>query len=523
VIETRQDPDVSSTEACPGFADLLLFDDILPLGFSPFRTLEYEHYLSFFNAVLLSLEGWHTDISNESFADALAAFPVEPATRARIRRFQDGDGIAGRLAYVTFLHNAANLLPYFTQRGLPFILQLYPGGGFDLEQPGTDEKLRQVLLSPLCRKVIVTQTVSRDYIIERIGCDPAKVAFIYGGVFDSRVEFDFFKDKTLFGRDKETLDLCFVAHRYGGNLAAKGFDHFVAVARDLATDDPRLRFHVVGDYSADDLPLGDAAARFTFYGRQPGRFFETFYPRMDAILSVTRPFAQGPGAFDGFPTGACMEAGFRGVLNCINDPLKLNVAFKDGQDIVLLDDDPAHVATRLRELFATPSRLHDLAYANWRRFCDVFDVNRQLWARTRLIANELMRSEALIVRPRPAPSGLDGNTDNIVSYLVDQCRNQADWARDTERRHVDLIRLYRERERHFAQIAEDNAVEAVAAVEEAVVEAEPVMPEIALPDPVHPLWRLRYYRVRARIGRSMHPVWRKRYHTLRARFARSLV
>jgi glycosyltransferase involved in cell wall biosynthesis len=487
------------------------------LDFSPFRTLEYGHYLNFFNAILLSLEGWHTNISNETFAGALAGFPVEASVRSRIRRFQDGNEMSGRLAYVTFLHNAAALLPYFTQRGLPFVLQLYPGGGFDLGQAATDEKLRHVLLSPLCRKVIVTQTISRDYVIGRIGCDPAKVEFIYGGVFDSRVDFDFFKDKPLFGRDKDTLDLCFVAHRYGDNLAAKGFDHFVAVARALAADDPRPRFHVVGDYSADDLPLGDATARFTFHGRRPVEFFKTFYPRMDAILSVTRPFAQGPGAFDGFPTGACMEAGFRGVLNCINDPLNLNVAFEDGRDLVLLDDEPAHAVARLRDLFAAPSRLHDLAYANWRKFREVFDVNQQLWARTRIIANELMRSEALIVRPRPAPSGLDGNTDNIVSYLVDQCRNQADWARDTERRHIRLIELYRERERQLGQLIEDDAVTAVE-----TREATEAVADTAPEGQVHPLWRLRYYRLRARIGRSLHPVWRQRYHTLRARFARPL-
>jgi hypothetical protein len=512
VTELRQEPRRDIAEAGPRFADLLMFDDILPLDFSPFRTLEYGHYLEFFNAILLSLEGWHTNISNETFASARDAFPAEPAVRSRILRFQQGNDITGRLAYVTFLHNAAMLLPYFTQRGLPFILQLYPGGGFDLEQPDTDTKLRQVLLSPLCRKVIVTQTVSRDYIIDRIGCDPDKVAFIYGGVFDSRVDFDFFKDKTLFGRDKDTLDLCFVAHRYGDNMAAKGYDHFVAVARALAADDPRLRFHVVGDYTAGDLPLGEAAGRFTFYGRRPGGFFETFYPRMDAILSITKPFAQGPGAFDGFPTGACMEAGFRGVLNCINDPLKLNIAFSDGRDIVLLDDQPEHSIARLRELFATPSRLRDLAYANWREFRAVFDVNRQLWARTRIIANELMRSEALIVRPRPAPSGLDGNTDNVVSYLVDQCRNQADWARDTDRRHLGLIRLYQEREQELERLIKEAAAPTVLSV-----------PDPAPIELVHPLWRLRYYRVRARIGRSMHPVLRKRYHKLRARFARPAV
>ena len=103
-------------EPAPQFVDLLLLDDILPLDFSPFRTLEYAHYLEFFDAALLSLEGWHVHLANETFAQALAALPIDPAHKTRVRRFNEGHGITGRLAYVTFLHNAATLLPYFTQR-----------------------------------------------------------------------------------------------------------------------------------------------------------------------------------------------------------------------------------------------------------------------------------------------------------------------------------------------------------------------------------------------------------------------
>lgn len=477
------------SEPTPRIVDLLLLDDVLPLDFSPFRTLEYGYYLEYFDAALLSLELWHGNLANETFTRALAALPIDAAHKTRIRRFSEGHGVTGRLAYVTFLNNATALLPYFTQRNLPFILQLYPGGGFDLEQSGTDEKLRQVLLSPLCRKVIVTQTISRDYVTDRIGCDPDKVEFIYGGVFDSRVDFDFYKDKALYGRDKQTLDLCFVAHRYGDNLAAKGFDQFVAIARALA-DDHRLRFHVVGDYAAEDLPLGDAADRFSFHGRRPVDFFRTFYPRMDAIISLTRPFPRGTGAFDGFPTGACMDAGFRGVLNCINDPLGLNIAFTGGRDIVLLDLEPERAIQALRELLAAPPALYDLAYANWRKFHEVFDVNRQLWARMRIIMRELRSCEALIVRPRPPASGLDGMTDNVLSYWQDHCRSQADWVRDTERRHLDLIRLYRELEQRNAPAMQRH-------------ETRDAEPGDRVEQSRSPTWRRRYDRLRARISQRL--------------------
>jgi glycosyltransferase involved in cell wall biosynthesis len=414
----------------PAYADLAIYDDVLPSAASPFRTLEYQHYLDFFpSSVLISLEAWHFGFAHPGFGDLRANLPIEERLKGRILGPEAAPDFVPRLAYVTFLGNAQRLLPYFKARRIPFILQLYPGGSFEPNVEVSDRHLRQVVHSALCRKVITTQTLTREHLLQRIGCDPAKIEFIYGGVFDSRVGFDFARDKHLFGTHKETIDLCFVAHRYGDDMAQKGYDQFVEVARLLAVDDPRLCFHVVGDYSPDDVPLGDAMKRFIFHGRQPSAFFAEFYPRMDVILSPNQPARVKTGAFDGFPTGACMEAGFRGVLNCITDPLRLNVAFEDGRDVLLIDRDPSSTARRLASLFAKPDRLYALARANLERFREVFDVDRQLWARTRLITDELLRGEALITRPAAPLSTLD--------YVAGAA------AQETERRHDALLVEYR--------------------------------------------------------------------------------
>lgn len=388
-----------------GSCDLLIIDDILPSDFSPFRTIEYGHYLSVFDAQLGSLEGWHPFAGDERFEDAVARLSIAPAARNRIHRFEAIGTTTARLVYVTFLNNAYRLLPFLTERQLPFVFQLYPGDGFSLEQPDVDERLRQVLLSPLCRKVIVTQTVTRDYVLEHIDLDPAKVAFIYGGVFDSRSGFDFDKEKRRFPQHKPTLDLCFVAHKYGADLASKGYDRFVQLARALASRFRHLCFHVVGDYSPGDVLLGEASDRFAFYGRRGSGFFAELYPRMDAIVSMNRPFALAPGAFDGFPTGACIEAGCQGVLNCINDPLGLNVALTDMRDVVLLPDDVESGTEKVAALLAEPATLYQLSHANWRRFQDLFATDRQLSARRRLLAAEL---SALTNRSKVYNVGFNG-------------------------------------------------------------------------------------------------------------------
>lgn len=390
------------------FCDLLIIDDIYPSSFSPFRTIEYNHYLSFFNSAVLSLEGWNLWIDNSSFADNKRRQEDLAGDDLRIYGFRERHDLGARLAYITFLGNAARLLPYLEDRGLPFILQLYPGGGFAIDQADVDEKLRKVLTSDLCRKVIVTQTVTRDYILkEKIGCPEDKIAFIFGGVFDSNVDFEFSRDKKIYGRDKDTVDLCFVAHKYGDDLVSKGYDYFIALAHSLAPRIGHLRFHVVGSYEPADIDVSALGDRITFYGRQPSAFFAGFYPRMDAIVSVNRPFVLAPGAFDGFPTGACLEAGFRGVANLINDPLGLNDAFIDGEDILVLEDDIARDAAKIAPLLADPARLAALGRATCQSFRRVMDVDHQLWRRTRLIAAELNRHENLVVARPVSPLSID--------------------------------------------------------------------------------------------------------------------
>ncbi|SAK44091.1 hypothetical protein AWB75_00651 [Caballeronia catudaia] len=390
------------------YRDLLIIDEMLPCDFSPFRTLEYAHYLTFFrSSALLSTQGWHAWVSNLGFDEQLAKSELDESIKAKIERFSLFASIVPKLAYVTFLHNAWQVFPHLTERRIPFVMQLYPGGAFEPNVASSDEMLRKIAHSQLCRKIIVTQKLSRDYLLEKIHCDRSKIEFIYGGVFNTRDEFDFTRDKKLCGRDKSTIDICFVAHRYGDDTKKKGYDKFVAVAKALSLRFEAVRFHVVGDYTPDQIPLEHAADYITFHGKQPGSFFKEFYPRMDIILSLNRPSELHEGAFDGFPTGACMEAGFRGVLNCVSDPLNLNVAFTDGEDIMLVDLDMDKTIERLSRLIGDPGRLYDLAYANWRRFLEVFDTDRQLWARTRIISEELLNTEPLIVRPFPQTSLMD--------------------------------------------------------------------------------------------------------------------
>ena len=234
--------------------DLLILDDILPSAFSPFRTLEYGHYLEFFDARLLSSEDWHLVVDG-TFDDHLAALPIDKASKLQILRLSADSNVEARLGYVTFFGNAVRHFGFFEKRGMPFILQLYPGGGFEINQPEKDRQLSQILGSPLCVKVITTQTLTRDYLLERLSCPEEKIEFIYGGVFQDNPTFEFHKHKQFYPSQKNSLDISFVAHKYSGNITSKGYDLFVAIAQRLLESHPQTKFHVVGGYSPADVAL----------------------------------------------------------------------------------------------------------------------------------------------------------------------------------------------------------------------------------------------------------------------------
>ena len=101
----------------------------------------------------------------------------------------------------------------------------------------------------------------------------------------------------------------------------KGYDRFIATARILRGRHPEVRFHVVGNFTEEDVEITDLHDCITFYGHRFTPFFPDFTRRMDIILSPNIPFMFKPGAFDGFPTGCCIEAALCGTAVFASDEL----------------------------------------------------------------------------------------------------------------------------------------------------------------------------------------------------------
>lgn len=366
--------------------DLVVLDDMFPHLLSAFRITEYNALLQHFskaavysNAVTFGALGEFRNFE-EVFSEYAELYPKESG---KVHLFEKNIKISARLCYLMFLNNANMFFEYLSKNNLPFVLELYPGGGFHLNDEESDKKLRKIVTSSLLQKIIVTQKISYDYLVNNF-CNPNQVKLIYGGVFShDRLGLSTIPRK-LFPADKDTLDICFVAHKYMPNGRDKGYDIFIETASILAPLHPEITFHVVGPYCPEDIPVVHLGNRIRFYGSQTTEFFQEFYDRMDLILSPNTPFVLRPGAFDGFPTGACIEAAMCGVAVLCCDELKMN-PFVDGEELVIIPRDPLQISAVISSFFKHPEQLYRIAKNGKQRFRNVFSLKEQIEPRIKVL------------------------------------------------------------------------------------------------------------------------------------------
>lgn len=358
---------------------LAILDDYFPNLKTGFRISEFNHYMDKFS----NCEVYSTryDMHHHEYS------AVYPQFSNRVKPFIQFDwtGRSYSLYYTVFLSNAHSFYFVYELAKTPFVFELYPGGGFWINDPEIDAKLIKVLQSPLLKKVIVTQKITYDYILNRGFATPDKVAYIYGMVTHPQY-FHTDMPKKYYGKDKSTFDICFVAHRYMPMGLDKGFHIFIDVCRKLSAAAQNIKFHVVGNFEKNEIYTGDIEDRITFYGLRDPSFFPGFYSGMDIIVSPNAPFILIPGkSYDGFPTGCCIDAGLHNVGVFCTDQLGQNTHFEHRKDIFIISLNAAEIAGNIMEYYHAPQRLYDMSRQGQARFREVFDFDKQLDGRTSIL------------------------------------------------------------------------------------------------------------------------------------------
>lgn len=298
------------------------------------------------------------------------------------------------LCYTVFINNIYEFLPIIERNNAPFIFTLYPGGGFMLNNSESDRKLKRVFSSGCFKKVIVTQKITEEYLLSKELCPVDKINYIYGGVFPSDHYVEHGCKKKKYKQDKETFDICFVANKYTKRGIDKGYDTFILVAKELSRRAKDIRFHVVGGFTEEDIDIKSIKGKIRFYGQQKLEFFSHFYSKMDIILSPNVPSRLAKGAFDGFPTGCCMEAGLAGVAVFCTDELKMNVRFKNEKDIKIISTDVSLIVSDVLKYYNDTVKLYALSAKGQKSFNEVFGTVNQMGQREKVIRSCLKKAEA---------------------------------------------------------------------------------------------------------------------------------
>ncbi|NNF99191.1 MAG: glycosyltransferase family 4 protein [Desulfobacteraceae bacterium] len=356
---------------------IVVLDDFFPNLLSGFRIAEYNWYLRHFPQLVVYSTNPDFDSVHATYAQHY------PQHSDRVKPYDDSSLNGCTFVYMNFLNNAHHFLLDLHSRCIPFLMTLYPGGGFGLWEPESDAKLLQILKSPLLLGIIATQNVTLDYLKEK-GCK-VPVHYIYGGVvhpiyFERRKEY---KDNHFV---HDSLNICFVAARYMEKGANKGYPQFIEIVHQLIREFHHLKFTVVGNFNADDVFLDDTARKsITFIESLTTADLKDFFLTQDIIISPNRPFLLHQGNFDGFPTGCCVEASLCGVAMICSDELKLNYHYTDGVDIVICRPVSDTIVKAVKNLILDSELLERIRIRGQSISLKIFDPKKQLGKRVSIL------------------------------------------------------------------------------------------------------------------------------------------
>lgn len=368
--------------------DLLIYDDIFPHPISGFRYEEFKVLLSQFESSRIFAEPLSYPLVNsDSSIHKTHIFEFKakyPEFKKKIIVKKTAVNINAKLFYCVFLNNIYSNLNWLEKYKISFVFTLYPGGGFEVENELSNQKLNKVLLSPQFKKVIVTQLFTKNYLLKNKLCSEDKIEYIFGGVVP---QISLERDVTCkkYYPEKETFDIVFCAAKYMPKGIDKGYDVFVELATRLSKDFDFLRFHVIGGFDKNDIDVSLLGDKVKFYGYQKFEDLAAIYINMDIILSPNKPFLLGKGAFDGFPLGTVIEAVFNGVVPVITDNLNQNTEFEDDNEIVIINNEINLIEKKIIDLIKEPDKLLSISRKSRAKFLEVYSNNYQLAPRINLL------------------------------------------------------------------------------------------------------------------------------------------
>lgn len=362
--------------------DLIIFDTIFPHPVSGFRLEEFKMLLAKFKnskIVLLADDYPIVKTPKELHPIHINEFVQQNLNlKNKLKHLKGFVNLNTKLFYCVFINNIFRLLAVLEKNEIPFVFTLYPGGGFAMNNEFSDAKLKKVLSSKMFRKVIVTQKITKEYLLKNDFCAEDKIEYIFGGVVPQDSLAKNTADKNYYSQGKDTLDICFCAAKYMPKGIDKGYDVLIELAHSLLLKYDFIRFHIIGGFDENDIDVSKITDNVTFYGYQKFEDLEKIFQKMDILISPNKPFVLGNGAFDGFPLGTVIEAALNGVMIILSDGLQQNTTFVDQQELIIMESNSEVIEEAVINLINTPKVMIAIATTGKLKFQEIYSNKMQM-------------------------------------------------------------------------------------------------------------------------------------------------
>lgn len=378
-------------------SDLIIYDDIYPHPVSGFRIEEL-------TVLLTEIQKSKIYLSPRSYPLVKTDSKLHPihineiiqannALKGKLKIYNGFFNFNTKLFYCIFINNIYIFINDLEKQKIPFVFTLYPGGGFQMNEEKSDLKIARVLSSPMLKKVIVTQKITKEYLMTNNFCNEDKIELIFGGVVPQNSLIKNNLNRKNYLINKPTLDICFCAGKYMPKGLDKGYDVFIETAHLLAAKYKFVNFHVIGGFDENDIDVTEIKDRIIFYGYQKFENLESLYKGIDIIISPNKSFVLNKGSFDGFPLGTVVEAALNQVLVLLSDDLNQNTLFKDGEELIIVESNSVCLEMELIHLIDNPARITEIAHKGMLKFQEVYSNTIQMKPRIELLKKLIKESK----------------------------------------------------------------------------------------------------------------------------------
>jgi glycosyltransferase involved in cell wall biosynthesis len=355
-----------------------IFDDLFPYRASGFRLTEHVDLLEAFprSSVYSTLGSLSWMGIADQRSTILDGWYVPTNSLASRLHIVESAGVVPQhdAFYMLFLNNARDFLRDNDESG-PVFFTLYPGGGLRFNDAECHQVMQEVFKHKRFGGVIVTQPVVLDYLMDQRLVPAEKVLYVFGGVI-GRHSSALVTPK----RERKSLSVAFAAFRYDEHGRDKGLDLFVDAIRLVAPRVP-LDVHFFGPWSEKDVRPVDRNAQITFHGILENQDLRSAFSEIDVAVFPTRAGILGDGSFDGFPTGAAVEAALAGAAVITTNPLAQSTPFENGDSIIEVVPSAEAIEHWLDALWSDQSRLDELRFRGQEVATSVYSYEQQMLPR----------------------------------------------------------------------------------------------------------------------------------------------